>query len=437
MDGDVSDESSHEEEDTAHEQESDKGPETGKETSDENRSSDVTHQGLCQDPLMGPKLQDQSQTEKMNLCDPCNLINTTKSVTIPDPHEPMISSNISMTTSAQNQVDTINPFAIQTNPSSYSMNIPSLKPWSPPSNEHIHNDDEESKAVEMDPKPSEISIEENDVLRSNPDTVLERKPETRKVISFGKLNCVVNSKAKNGIFVVSVEECRNRIGVLYAGDIITHLNGIPLSEMSLEHFVNLLQQVGERRELTVITPHYCEDNILTSSNTILSKQSSALIPQRTSTFIHFPKLADANIARIENRVAELFSLPNHCIEPLQLVKYETGQYFAEHHDTGILFDDYSIELPHKSLTSAPRRIVTVLVYLSDVPEGAGGKTVFPLLDDPKTGKKGMAVIPKRGSALMWCNINKYGLPDSRLVHAGEPLHSGAIKYAMNIWVCEE
>ena len=59
MDGDVSDESSHEEEDTAHEQESDKGPETGKETSDENRSSDVTHQGLCQDPLMGPKLQDQ------------------------------------------------------------------------------------------------------------------------------------------------------------------------------------------------------------------------------------------------------------------------------------------------------------------------------------------------------------------------------------------
>lgn len=162
-----------------------------------------------------------------------------------------------------------------------------------------------------------------------------------------------------------------------------------------------------------------------------------MIPQRTSTFIHFSKLADANIARIENRVSELFSLPNHCIEPLQLVKYESGQYFAEHHDTGILFDDYSIELPPKSLTSVPRRIVTVLVYLSDVPEEAGGKTVFPLLDDPKTGKKGVAVTPKRGMALMWCNINKYGLPDKRLVHAGEPLLSGAIKYAMNIWVCEE
>ena len=64
--------------------------------------------------------------------------------------------------------------------------------------------------------------------------------------------------------------------------------------------------------------------------------------QRTSTFIHFSKLSDSRIALIENRAAELMCLPNHSIEPLQLVRHEKGQYFRDHHDLGVLYEDGSV-----------------------------------------------------------------------------------------------
>ena len=143
-------------------------------------------------------------------------------------------------------------------------------------------------------------------------------------------------------------------------------------------------------------------------------------PQRTSNFIHFSKLSNAKIAAIENRAADLLSLPNHSIEPLQLVKYAPGQYFKKHHDLGELFDDGSIDLPSKSAFSPPRRLVTILVYLNDVPPGLGGETQFPLLKG-KDGVGPLKVSPKRGTALVWCNILKNGLPDQRVVHSGQPI----------------
>jgi len=62
------------------------------------------------------------------------------------------------------------------------------------------------------------------------------------------------------------------------------------------------------------------------------KRQPADEPQRTSRFIHFGKMADAKIAAIEARAAELLQLPLSSIEPLQLVRYGAGQYFREHHD---------------------------------------------------------------------------------------------------------
>ena len=71
--------------------------------------------------------------------------------------------------------------------------------------------------------------------------------------------------------------------------------------------------------------------------------------QRTSTFIHFSKLSDSRIASIENRAAELLCLPIHSIEPLQLVRYEKGQYFRDHHDLGVLYEDGSVSPKHKCM----------------------------------------------------------------------------------------
>lgn len=94
--------------------------------------------------------------------------------------------------------------------------------------------------------------------------------------------------------------------------------------------------------------------------------------QRTSTYIHFGKMADSRIAAVESRAAELLGLPPHCIEPLQLVRYAPGQYFRTHHDLGELYDDGSVELPPRTAVMTPRRMATILVYLNDLPPGTGG-----------------------------------------------------------------
>ena len=165
--------------------------------------------------------------------------------------------------------------------------------------------------------------------------------------------------------------------------------------------------------------------------------------QRTSTFLHFSKLSNSTIAAIENRAADLLSLPNHSVEPLQLVRYGRGQYFDDHHDIGVLFEDGSVELPKKCAMSPPRRLVTILVYLNDLPGGCGGGTTFPLLTK-RTGRssddaESLCIRPKKAMAVMWCNVTKDGNPDPRLVHRGEmiKMNYDCVKYAMNIWACEE
>jgi len=227
-----------------------------------------------------------------------------------------------------------------------------------------------------------------------------------------------------------------------------------------------------------------EGNMFTGS--FVDKKASKAIhhsKQRTSTFIHFSKLSNSKIAAIENRAADLLSFPNHSIEPLQIVRYNEGQYFQDHHDMGVLYEDGSVELPPKSSFGEPRRLVTILVYLNDMPHAdCGGSTRFPLLKECnrihycKKEKSyhaiesessidlgadiGLDVYPKRGMALLWCNIKKDGMPDDRVVHSGQALNSSqhnasndldgikvstlksstcspVTKYAMNIWACED
>ena len=164
--------------------------------------------------------------------------------------------------------------------------------------------------------------------------------------------------------------------------------------------------------------------------------------QRTSTFIQFSKLSNSLIAAIERKAADLLCMPNHSIEPLQLVRYSKGQFFHDHHDMGMLFEDGSVELPNKTAMTPPRRIVTILVYLNDLPtNNCGGSTHFPLLNRDNNGSnigvKGLSIRPKKNMAVVWCNVKKDGTPDERLVHRGETLYGDTVKYAMNIWACEE
>jgi len=65
---------------------------------------------------------------------------------------------------------------------------------------------------------------------------------------------------------------------------------------------------------------------------------------RTSTFTWFNKLETPRIAAIESRAAEVIGCSVERVEALQVVKYKQGQFFGPHHDTGVLFDDGSVEV---------------------------------------------------------------------------------------------
>ncbi|GMH92293.1 hypothetical protein TrVE_jg7548 [Triparma verrucosa] len=150
---------------------------------------------------------------------------------------------------------------------------------------------------------------------------------------------------------------------------------------------------------------------------------------RTSTFTYFTKMEDSKIAAIEEKAASYCGTTIERVEPLQVVKYKPGQFFGAHHDTGVLFDDGSVEFP----ANPPRRVCTFFVYLNDVPSNSGGSTRFPLLKN-EDGTV-LEVQPVKGSAVLWSNITKEGDVDPLTVHEGVAITKGN-KYGMNIWVTD-
>jgi len=150
--------------------------------------------------------------------------------------------------------------------------------------------------------------------------------------------------------------------------------------------------------------------------------------QRTSTFVSIQKQADAKIASLERKAADLLGVCTNQLEPLQLVRYSQDQFFNVHHDLGDLLEDGKVELPpRQSITK--RRIATLFCYLNDVE--SGGCTYFPACGD-------LRIQPKRGQAVLFCNILKQGEADPLTIHAGEQVKGkDNIKYGLNIWICEE
>ena len=102
-------------------------------------------------------------------------------------------------------------------------------------------------------------------------------------------------------------------------------------------------------------------------------------------------------------------------EYLQLLQYEPGQYYRQHHDY----------IPHHKDMPCGVRILTLFIYLNDVEEGGG--THFPFLD--------ITVQPKKGSAVLWPSVldQKPESKDGRTEHEALPVIKG-LKYGANAWI---
>jgi prolyl 4-hydroxylase len=74
---------------------------------------------------------------------------------------------------------------------------------------------------------------------------------------------------------------------------------------------------------------------------------------------------------------------------------------------------------------AGARVLTFLLYLSDVTEG--GETNFPVLN--------ITIKPKKGRAVLWSNTmpDDMQMKDERMYHQALPVLQG-VKYAANSWI---
>lgn len=142
------------------------------------------------------------------------------------------------------------------------------------------------------------------------------------------------------------------------------------------------------------------------------------------------------------RVASFLDVGEDRVEPLQLVRYEPGQFYRPHHDHGSYY----------GATTSEQRPVTLLLFLSDVPvDDGGGHTRFNELD--------VAVLPRAGDGIVWNNVATEDAPPS----SGEEKHDGetpslrkgdllldalheavpprdegkVVKYVMNVWISEK
>jgi prolyl 4-hydroxylase len=131
---------------------------------------------------------------------------------------------------------------------------------------------------------------------------------------------------------------------------------------------------------------------------------------------------DVIIDSIMDRLAFLFM--NSSLEPMQVVYYQTDDYFDPHYDQCLLKKP-CCKKEMERYGNRPRTR-TFLLYLNHPQEYIGGETIFPSLNAHYKLEK--------GSALLFHNLDTtehYVHPKS--LHAGNKVISGE-KWIANVWI---
>lgn len=153
---------------------------------------------------------------------------------------------------------------------------------------------------------------------------------------------------------------------------------------------------------------------------------------RTSSGMFLSKAQDEIVADIEGRIAAWTFLPAENGEAIQILHYENGQKYEPHYD--FFHDKANQEL-------GGHRVATVLMYLSNVEQG--GETIFPNSEaklsqakDANTSecaKKGYAVKPMKGDALLFFSLHPDATTDSNSLHGSCPVIEGE-KWSATKWI---
>ncbi|MBE9608631.1 2OG-Fe(II) oxygenase [Chitinilyticum piscinae] len=146
-----------------------------------------------------------------------------------------------------------------------------------------------------------------------------------------------------------------------------------------------------------------------------------VIADRSSHGTFFRLREDDFIARIDERLAALMHWPITHAEDMQILNYQPGAEYKPHYDYFPPQDAGS----NQHLSTAGQRVSTLVMYLNDVEEG--GETVFPEL--------GVAVPPRKGSAVYFEYCNSRSQVDPLTLHGGAPVRKGE-KWIATKWLRE-
>ncbi|KAK5805153.1 hypothetical protein PVK06_032805 [Gossypium arboreum] len=161
---------------------------------------------------------------------------------------------------------------------------------------------------------------------------------------------------------------------------------------------------------------------------------SKLSEVRTSSGMFISKAKDPIVAGIEDKISTWTFLPKENGEDIQVLRYEHGQKYDPHYD-------YFVD--KVNIARGGHRTATVLMYLTNVTKG--GETVFPEAEESSLhttpakddlsdcAKKGIAVKPRRGDALLFFSLHPNAIPDPSSLHAGCPVTEGE-KWSATKWI---
>ncbi len=157
-----------------------------------------------------------------------------------------------------------------------------------------------------------------------------------------------------------------------------------------------------------------------AQSTVVDEQSGDAVPdpRRRSASTSFGRGAHEVVSRIEARMGQWLDYPVSRLEGMQILCYQPGGEYRPHFD----FFDPALGGSARHLARGGQRVMTVIVYLSDVE--AGGGTALPEI--------GLTVQPHQGSAVCFLNVHDDGSPDRRTLHAGLPVIAGC-KYIATLW----
>ncbi|CAJ1085062.1 transmembrane prolyl 4-hydroxylase-like [Xyrichtys novacula] len=166
---------------------------------------------------------------------------------------------------------------------------------------------------------------------------------------------------------------------------------------------------------------------------------------------------------LRNRVTCLTRLPSALVElsePLQVVRYEHGDFSNAHHDSSPSHSETTCAHTRlagnkSALTEVPCRYLTMLFYLSSVEDG--GETTFPVADNrtyeeqalvqdgidltdtqETCGRGNLRIKPTAGTALLWYNHLSDGRGwmgelDEYSLHGDCPVKRG-VKWVASSWI---